>query len=105
MDLALGEVGLSKEEFYRSTWGDLWRKIYGYWIRQDREWDRTRTVVAAIVNKNRPKTRPYKKPERILPLAIDKMRLSKYEWDEEKYAKFDQALGAWGLNKTDGSAK
>jgi len=103
MDLALGEVGLSRDVFLRMTWGNLWRTIYGYWIRQDREWDRTRTVVAAIVNKNRSKKSVYKKPERILPLAIDKMRLSKYEWDDEKFEKFDQALKAWGLDKTDGS--
>ena len=105
MDLALGEVGLSKDVFLRMTWGNLWRKIYGYWIRQDREWDRTRVIVAAIVNKNRSKKTPYKKPERIMPLAIDKMGMSKYEWTDEKYEKFDQALKAWDLNKGHGSSK
>ena len=96
-------MGLKKEEFLRMTWGNLWRTIYGYWIRQDRKWDRTRTIMATIYNKNRPKTRPYKKPERLMPLTIDKMKLSKYEWDEEKFEKFDQAMEAWGLNKADGS--
>jgi len=99
MDLALGEVGLSKDVFLRMTWGNFWRTVYGYWIRQEREWDRTRTVMATIINKNRSKKTPHKKPERIMPLAIDKMMLSKYEWDEEKYQKFDQAMEAWGLNK------
>ena len=99
MDLALGEVGLTKDVFLRMTWGNLWRTIYGYWIRQERDWDRTRTLMATIVNKNRKKTAPYRKPERLMPLAIDKMGESKYEWTEEKYQKFDQALEAWGLNK------
>jgi len=105
MDLALGEVGLSKDVFLRMTWGNLWRTIYGYWIRQEREWDRTRTVMAAIVNKNKPKTRAYKKPERLLPLAIDKMMLDKYEWTDEKKEKFEQALKAWDFDKKHGSIK
>lgn len=99
MDLCLGEVGLDKDTMLRMTWGNLWRTIYGYWIRDDREWDRTRTINAMLYNINRGKRQPYKPPHRIMPLAIDKMGAVKYEWDDEKHEKFNQALKAWGLDK------
>jgi hypothetical protein len=105
MDLALGEVGLDREVMLRMTWGDLWRTIYGYWIRQDREWDRNRTIVAMLYNRSRSKRQPYKPPHRIMPLAIDRMGVQAQEWTEEKYEKFDQALKAWGLDKKDGSTE
>ena len=95
MDLCLGEVGLKKDEMLCMTWGDLWRTIFGYWIRQEREWDRTRTLMALLYNQRRGKRNPYKSPHRIMPLAIDKMGAQKYEWDEEKYQKFEQAKEAW----------
>jgi len=61
--------------------------------------DRTRTVVAMLYNLNRGKKRAYKKPEKIMPLAIDYMYRFKLEWTEEKYQEFDKALKAWGLTK------
>lgn len=104
MDLCLGEVGLEKNVFLRMTWGNLWRTIYGYWIRQEREWDRTRTILAMHYNANRSKRQPYKSPQRIMPLAIDKMGRQTQEWTEEKYKYFEEALDKWGLNKKqDGS--
>ena len=105
MDLCLGEIRMDKAVMLRMTWGDLWRVIYGYWIREEREWDRTRSLLAMTYNVNRNKRQPYKPPHRIMPLAIDKMGQTKYEWDEQKYEKFDQALAAWGLDKTNGSTK
>jgi len=99
MDLCIGEVGLDWEVALRMTWGNLWRAITGYWIRQEREWDRTRTVTAMLYNLNRSKRQPYKPPHRIMPLAIDKIGKRKFEWDEEKYQKFEKALDAWGLRK------
>jgi len=99
MDLCLGEVGLEESEILRMKWGDLWRVISGYWIRQEREWDRTRTLMALQYNQRRGKRNPYKSPQRLMPLAIDKMGHEKMEWDEEKYQKFEAAQQAWGLNK------
>lgn len=99
MDLCLGEVGLDWETAKRLTWGNLWRTIYGYWIRQERDWDRTRTVVAMQYNTHRGKRQPYKPPHRIMPLAIDRMGRISQEWTEEKYQYFEDALEAWGLNK------
>ncbi len=105
MDLCLGEVGLEKDVFLRMTWGNLWRTIYGHWIRQEREWDRTRTIVAMQYNTHRSKRQPYKPPHRIMPLAIDRMGRQTQEWTEEKYKYFEDAKEAWGLNKKDGSTK
>jgi spermidine/putrescine-binding protein len=99
MDLCLGELRMDKEVVLRMTWGNLWRVIYGYWIGQEREWDRTRTLMAVIINKNRSRKQPYKPPHRIMPLAIDKMGKDKLEWDEEKFQKFEAAQKSWGLNK------
>lgn len=99
MDLCLGEIGMDKNVMLRMTWADLWRAIYGHWIRQEREWDRTRTVLSMLYNTKRARRQPYKPPHRMMPLAIDKMGKTKYEWDEEKHEKFDKALKAWGLDK------
>ena len=100
MDLCLGEVGMDKGVMLRMTWADLWRTINGYWIRQDREWDRTRTVVAMIYNMHRnPKKQPHKRPHKMMPLAIDKMGKQKLEWDADKYATYHKAIHAWGLDK------
>lgn len=85
------------------TWGELWRTIYGYWIRQEREWDRTRTIVAVLYNVNRGKKRAAKRPNKVMPLAIDRMRLSELEWTQELYDEFERALEAWGLKKEDGT--
>lgn len=98
MDLALGEVGLSKDAALRMTWGDLWRTIYGYWIRQDREWDRTRTLVAMLYNINRGKNRAAKRPQKIMPLAIDHLGRERMEWTEERKDEYKRALEAWDFN-------
>ncbi len=105
MDLCLGEVGMDKDVMLRMTWGDLWRTICGYWIRQDREWDRSRTVITMQYNLQRSKRQPYKPPHRVMPLAIDKMGKQKYEWTNEKFDQFEKALDAWGLRKKDGSTE
>lgn len=101
MDLALGEAGLDREIVLRSTWGDLWRMIHGHWIRQDREWDRTRTVLAMLYNTHRGKRQKAITPQRILPLAIDRIGRGKAVWTEKKYKKFEKAQKAWGLIKTE----
>ena len=79
------------------TWGDLWRTIYGYWIRQDREWDRTRTIVAMQYNTHRGKNQAPKKPQQIIPLAIDGMK-KKRSFDKESKDRVKQALKAWDFN-------
>ena len=89
------------------TWGNLWRMITGYWIRQDREWDRTRTLLAMMYNTSRGKRRSAKTPQRILPLAIDRMGKEKLEWTEETYNKFEEALEVWDftLHQQSGAKK
>ena len=97
MDIAIGELGLDRDQTLRMTWGDLWRRIYGYRINQDKEWDRTRHIVAIIYNTHRGKGQAAKKPQRMLPLPIDRMH-KRLEWTEEDYNKYEQALKAWDFD-------
>jgi len=97
MDLALGELGLTREAVYRMTWGDLTRAIYGHRIREDRHWDRTRHIMALIYNTRKGKRQSAKKPSKLMPLAIDRMH-KRLEWTEEHTAQFNKALSAWDFD-------
>jgi len=96
MDLALGELGMDREKVLRMSWADFWRTAYGYWIRRDQQWDRTRHILAMLYNVNRGKGRAAKKPRDIYPLVMDRMGRRRLQWTEAKKEKYEQALYAWG---------
>lgn len=99
MDLALGEVGMKKDDMLRMSWGDLWRTIYGYWIRDDRQWDRTRHILAMIYNVNRnSKKQRARKPHEMIPLAIDGVDRKKRKWSKKNTEQYNKALKAWDFD-------
>jgi hypothetical protein len=100
MDLALGEVGLKREEVLRMRWGDLWRTIYGYWIRQDKENNRARQIVTVIWNANRKPKTLAKRPRDLWPLATDYLKgRNKQEWTDEDTERYNEAVKRWDMTE------
>lgn len=70
-ELALGEVGLCVTEFEDLEYCELVWKLTGYWRRQEREWERTRLIIAAWTGQA---------PKDVVHLSIDDE--NRIDWDE-----------------------
>jgi len=72
-DIAVGELGLRKEEFERMTWGEFQCRYMGHIRRGYERWDMARHIMYYAAS-------PYLKkgttPEKILPLPTDKKKKS-----------------------------
>ena len=87
----------------RMTWGDLQRRIHGYRIRDDRAWQKARAIFTMIHNRGVRKGQQ-KKPEQLMPLAID--RAHRPRWTEENKRKIKEAQKRWKFKEPkDGSRK
>lgn len=74
------------------SWADLQRIIHGYQIREDKAWQRTRAIVAMIYNRS-VKKGGQKKPEQLIPLAID--RAHRPKMTEDKKRQIREAQKRW----------
>jgi len=48
--MAVGEVGLSLKDFYSLTFGEYHYIAKSYMFKDEREWQRTRTLAALLIN-------------------------------------------------------
>ena len=48
-DFAFGELALMPSEFYDMTWGQYQRCALGYRIREDKDWQRARSIMWAAI--------------------------------------------------------
>lgn len=86
---------MSPKEFYESTWGEFQLRVYHHFKSEAIEWDRTRNIMAYILNVNCTKSGQQKTPQQIVKLWIDKPILK--PMSEEEKQQFIQALN--GITK------
>lgn len=65
-------LGLSVEELYDLTPRQLQNKLKGFRRLDEMEWDRTRTLMAAMYNTAGKTMKRYVSPQKLLPLPGDK---------------------------------
>jgi hypothetical protein len=71
LSFALGELGLEEEKFNKMSWEDYCYKSHGYFIRQSRQWEHTRSIMWVIFNANCHAKHQKKSPEDLFPLLTD----------------------------------
>ena len=49
---ALGELGLTPRLFYSLSVNEYFWMARGYWLRQEREWERARLIISALTGKS-----------------------------------------------------
>lgn len=81
-DLAIGDLGLSKEEFERMSWGEFYCRVRGWMRKQEEAWKHTRQIMyyAAIPNLKKGTT-----AEKLLPLPSDTQGRSYEKMTKEKF--------------------
>lgn len=70
-NLALGELNLSPDDFWRLTSGELSAKMRGFVVRRDLESSNHRNLFTLMANIHRKKNSAPKEPKDIWPLDID----------------------------------
>jgi hypothetical protein len=86
LDYALGELGILPGIFWELTPAEYVRIARGYEVRQAREWDRARHIVAMIHNVNASKNER-KTPAQLYPLPLVDPKPKQYTarvWTEEE---------------------
>jgi hypothetical protein len=68
----MGELNLTTREFRNLLYKEYFWKVRGYWMRQEREWERTRLIVAALTGKS---------PIEIIRLSCDPDPI---DWDDSE---------------------
>ena len=68
-DIAIGDLGLKRQEFERMSWGEFHCRVRGWMRKQEELWRHTRVLAyyAGIPNLKKGTT-----PEKIVPLPSDK---------------------------------
>lgn len=72
------EIGLKPSEVRSLTMKEFNLMFTGYLARQDREWNRTRHLMACVINFAGMGAKDFMQPQTIWPLASDKEDQKKY---------------------------
>lgn len=87
LDTAVIDLGLLPHIFWSLTLVDFYRLVLNFYLKEAREWDRTRNVIAIIHNTNVEK-KHQKKVNILMPMWIDKLekiqKINKFKSDQEK---------------------
>lgn len=81
------ELGLREKEYYDMTPIEFERLYRGFRLNIEREWDRTRTLIAVQINMN---SKQKVKPQDIIPLAITDAQIGLSEKAQTEYHKKEQ---------------
>jgi hypothetical protein len=91
---ALGELGLKPWEFDCLTWEEYHLITKGYFIRQAREWERTRQIYWVLYNANVKKEHIKRSPEDCYSLITDKKGLTTRKKNEDYISRLKKAKEA-----------